>query len=312
MPHPVGLVLRHQRRPVAGEAVADRSQLGELASRPQPGVVVLENVGPEDAAGDEGREHGCLDDPPAPEEERTDCERRERHGRRGSRERLPRDPRGTRSVEHQGARDGADDVERHLPHAAKEGPDHGGGGGGERNGDQDVSGCDPARIDAEVAHGPDARDLDWVERLDQVCEWVERDDVGRDEVGCGDDRGQAEHDEGRGKRRGRAKSVPEATVADDHHERECERGGDPHERSEIEDAEEQRGDRSERDHVAKPLRAHRRRDDRGQEGQCPCGAELLDPSPERVAIQKRRLGGDECHQAAQPARADQPVAELVQ
>jgi hypothetical protein len=51
----VRLVLGHQRRAVAGEAVADRLELGEAVVRRKPDAAVGQRVRPEDTDGDSSR-----------------------------------------------------------------------------------------------------------------------------------------------------------------------------------------------------------------------------------------------------------------
>ena len=62
-------------------------------------------------------------------------------------------------------------------------------------------------------------------------------------------------------------------------------------RAGVQHAEQQRRHDRERQQVAHALRPHRERHDRGEQRHGPRGAELLDPAPERVAVQQRRLRG---------------------
>ncbi len=75
--------------------------------------------------------------------------------------------------------------------------------------------------------------------------------------------------------------------------REEERRSDPGRGAGVQHAEEERGHDRERQQVPEPLRPHGERHDRGEQRHGPRGAELLDPAPERVAVEQRRLRGHE-------------------
>ena len=64
MARPVRVELRHQRRALAGVALADRLELGEPRARREPDLAVGEDVRPRDAA-DDGRGEHCGLDPAA-------------------------------------------------------------------------------------------------------------------------------------------------------------------------------------------------------------------------------------------------------
>ena len=102
--------------------MSDRLELVQLPARCERDVVVGERIRPEHASRDRDRRHSRLDAPPEPEERRAPCERRRQESRRRHRDRLPAHP--GRADRDDRARAEHDDAEigRKLPGSAAPGP----------------------------------------------------------------------------------------------------------------------------------------------------------------------------------------------
>ena len=269
----VGLVVRHQRRAVAGELLSDRLELVQLAARGEPDVVVLVDVRPEHAAGDHERQHGGLDDPPAaPAAPAAPASAAASNGGRGHRQRLPADPgradrRRTRAQPNSARRD----VQEQPPGAAaprRPEPDE---PGGDHDRDQHVGRRGVVRVDAEVADRPDPEQLPAAQRADQVAEvrlLVERADL-RQPVDRRDEGRDRQHRQ-RGREPARASEQRARRVAEQEDAGGDQRRDEPHGSRHAEDADERRARRGQRQHGTRPALGRerpgqQRRDQREQQ-----------------------------------------------
>ncbi len=148
-------------------------------------------------------------------------------------------------------------------------------------------------MDAEVAGGPDAEELEGAQGADQVAEVrlfaevadarqpVDRGHVGRDR----------EHREAGGERACLQQERPGPAEDDDRCRKQG--GGEPDRPGETEHADESGAGRGEwQCRASAAALLERPGQKRGDQREQQRTEELLDPAPERVAEQDRRLGGD--------------------
>ena len=302
MAHAVGLVGGHQRRPLAREVVSDRLELVQLPARCEQDVVVLERVRPEHAGGDRQRRDGGLDDAFVRKARRTAAERRRQGGRRGHRERLACHP-GRADREEEGAAEARDhDIGEQLRGAPLPGPPDPDDAGRDHERDQDVGRRRVVRVDAEVARRPDAEELEAAQGADQVAEirlLVEGADSRQPVDRRHEGRDREQREAGDEHARLRQQALWPAQKDDRGHERS---GNEPHRSREAEDADERRAGRGQRQRGAcAPALLERPRQERRDQREEERAGELLDPAPERVAEQDRRLGRDEDRERTQRA-----------
>ena len=158
--------------------------------------------------------------------------------------------------------------------------------------DQHLRRSSQLRVCAEVADRPDARQLDRAQRRAEIGDRVEADDVRRQEGARGNERRQPEGHEEADEGRSRPHGPSEAALADDEDEAGTERRSEPHERAGVQHAEQERRDGGQRHQLTQAIRPRGQRHERGQDGQRPRGAHLLDAAPERVPVQQRGLRAD--------------------
>ncbi len=128
-------------------------------------------------------------------------------------------------AEHRGARHRAEHVDGQPPDLPPQHPHDRGRGGDDGDEDQHLRRSAQLRIETEVSHRPDARQLNRAQRRAEVRNRVEADDVRRQERAGSDDRRQREGDEEADEGRGRPHGPAEAALAYDEDETRSERGG---------------------------------------------------------------------------------------
>ena len=285
MARPVDLVVGHQSGPLAGDPMADRLELVQLAPRREPDVVVLVPVRPENPASDRERDDRRRDHL---SEAHGPGARREGGGqecRRRHRERLAAHPRrADRQVERAADARGRD-VQQQGPALAPPRPPDADRGRGDHQRDQHLH-LRGVVTEPEIAAGPDAEELELAQaRRDQVAELgalavvahLAEEAHGRDE---GRDREHAE------RRREDARPLEQRALGPqrDQEARRDERGQKPEAAGQAQHADERgahgrQWNRRERAAPGAECPGHESRDRHEQPG----ARELLDPAPERVA-----------------------------
>ena len=168
--HPVRLVLGHQGRPLARDLGADLLELRVPVAGREVDLVVREHVRPHDAAREQHAEHGGLHASAARKEREPAGHRGKQQGGRAGGQRLRTDPRRSLDADRKCAADRAEHVEEQLPRPAPPRPGQADRRGEEQQPDQDVRRGQVGGLEPEVAHRPDARELEPAERLEQVAE----------------------------------------------------------------------------------------------------------------------------------------------
>ncbi len=205
MPDAVGLVLGHQRRPLAGELFADLLELGKLGARRDPGVVIGEHVrnqypGRHDQKQDPGQTDGSkevhrrLRGPGEEPRSRQQCgdsdHRQQQEGCGTGGQRLALDPGRSDQPDDQRSETGAAGDQQQTGCTAHGGrPD---AQAGRQHARPDQNDRDEARIrlKSEITDRPGTDVLGEAERLDQVAhlgligEWSL---VGGEDGACGKD-----------------------------------------------------------------------------------------------------------------------------
>ena len=317
----VGLVLGHQRRALAGDQLADPLELRELRPRSEADAAVAERVRPDDSAGDHERQGAGRDSPPRAGQPADPEHGRERDRRRSRGQRLAADPRRTHEDERCAGDEGAEHVQRRARRAAADRPGEAGGRGGAGRRDQAVArrarargpaGNRPTARFRQPATGPAAR---------SGCRAPSA-SVSGEEVGG---RSAPATINGRLSRAtppptaaARSEAAHRSDSPSEQRDASGERRQQPDQAAGAQDPEERRGGdprRHEHPPIAGSLdRPQRQRHDRGeQRGR----RHLLDPAPEVVAEEQRRLSADEGGAGAQSGRRGQrrrqrPKAERKQ
>ncbi len=179
------------------------------------------------------------------------------------------------------------------------------------------------RPQAKVTDRPDPRELPAAQRLDQVAEVFARGLPARVEVAVTPEK--ARQDDPHRQRQHGCRDGQQANIPRHSPQPRSARAPDPHD----DNAEEHRHDPSgragaERDYQGSRRNSHRQQStgilgplddhtchERGAEHQQECGRQLLDPPPQAVAVQQRRLGAEERHQRAQTGGLDERFRERV-
>ncbi len=321
----VGLILGHERRAVAREDLPDRLELPELGARSEPHIRVREPVRPEHTGCNRGRRRTAHDPPRnailehdrRPDDPAGD-ERRRRRGKRLAVE--PRRAVAELTEDHHCERAATRraDVEREPegppPDRGDEPADHG------EHDDRQQDGRDRHRLRSrpEVARGPDPEHLEVAQRVQEVAETGGA--AARDVTAVGDaqkgmrleHRGDGQYDrddrEGPDHLRGR----PPVARAEEHHRKRRE-SREPDHPDDREDVEHRRTREGHRERVAEPsLLTGKGRDERREQRQEQRRGHLLDPAPECVAEEQRRLCAEECGRGAERPAPHERLGQCVE